>query len=311
MARMGDRRKYSIFIVPDGGQVKQFSVGKTTTLLACALLFLFVGSSVILSVDFFGRKVEDYRMASLQDENQFLSSRIEVINQSIDSLRFEIVTLTEKEQAIRTIFDLPTIDPTERQLGIGGPELLPTDELYTPSKLSAYQTEAEIDRLLAMSSFEKRQFSDIYEALNDKKTDLDHTPSIKPTTGWLIRGFGIKADPFTGQKRLHAGIDISNQRGTPIVAAAAGTVAFVGNRGPLGKTVVIDHGEGCETLYGHLDKFEVKKGQKVKRGDLIALMGNTGYSTGPHLHYAVIQNGVSVNPEKFIYSSDYLLSKSN
>ena len=246
--------------------------------------------------------------SSLQDENRFLSGRIEVINQSIDSLRQEIVSLTEKEQVIRTIFDLPTIDPAERQLGIGGPELLPSDEMYTPSKLSAYQTEAEVDRLLAMSAFERQQFSDIYQTLADKKSDLDHTPSIKPTTGWLIRGFGIKPDPFTGQKRLHAGIDISNQRGTPIVAAAAGVVAFAGNRGPLGKAIIIDHGNGLETLYGHLDAFKVKKGQKVKRGDLIALMGNTGYSTGPHLHYAVIKDGVSVNPKQYIYSSDYLLA---
>jgi murein DD-endopeptidase MepM/ murein hydrolase activator NlpD len=231
-----------------------------------------------------------------------------LINQSIDSLRGEIVTLTEKEQAIRTIFDLPAIDPEERQLGIGGPELLPSDQFYTPSKLSAYQAEAKIDRLLALSAFEQDQFTDIYDVLVNKREDLDHTPSIQPTTGWLIRGYGIKRDPFTGQKRLHAGIDISNRRGTPIVAAAAGVVSFTGNRGPLGKTVVIDHGNGFETLYGHVDKFEVNKGQSVKRGDLIALMGNTGYSTGPHLHYGVMKDGVSVNPKRYIYSSDYLLA---
>lgn len=300
------RRSYSVFIVPDGGQVKQFSVSKAATLLACALLFLVVGGSVILSVDFFGRQVDSYRLSVLQDENSFLTNRIEVINQSIDSLRGEIFALTEKEQAIRTIFDLPTIDPQERQLGIGGPEILPADEFYTPSKQSAYQTEAEIDRLLAMSEFESEQLANIYDVLEEKREDLDHTPSIQPTTGWLIRGYGIKRDPFTGQKRLHAGIDISNKRGTPIVAAAAGTVSFVGTRGPLGRTVVIDHGNGFETLYGHLDKFEVKKGQKVQRGDRIALMGNTGYSTGPHLHYAVIKDGVSVNPQKYVYSTDYL-----
>jgi murein DD-endopeptidase MepM/ murein hydrolase activator NlpD len=259
-------------------------------------------------VDFFGRQVENHRIAELEGENFFLSNRIELINHSIDSLRGEIVALTEKEQAIRTIFDLPMIDPQERQLGIGGPELMPDDQTYTSTQLSAYQAEAQIDRLLALSDFEKRQFSDIYDALTEKRTTLDHTPSIMPTTGWMIRGYGIKRDPFTGKKRLHAGLDISNKRGTPIVAAANGRVIFTGNRGPLGKTVVIDHGNGFETLYGHVDKFEVKKGQTVKRGDLIALMGNTGYSTGPHLHYGIMKNGASVNPKKYIYSSDYLLA---
>jgi len=106
---------------------------------------------------------------------------------------------------------------------------------------------------------------------------------------------------------LHNGIDVSNKVGTPIRAAANGTVRSIGNKGRLGKTVVIDHHNGIETVYGHCKTFKVKKGQVVNRGDIIALMGNTGRSTGPHLHYAIRKDDRWVNPKKYILSSDYLL----
>ncbi|MCK4857978.1 MAG: M23 family metallopeptidase [candidate division Zixibacteria bacterium] len=302
------KKRYSILIVPEGGQTKQFSLSKATAVAAILFSFLLVSCSVIFSVDFFGEQIDSYRLNDLTEENTFLAGKIEVINQSIDSLRNQIVVLTHKEETIRTIFDLPQIDPQQRQLGYGGPEMLPADELYTPTQLSAYQAEAEIDRLLTHSAIEKEQFANVYQALVEKKQDLDHTPSITPTTGWHTRGYGIKADPFTGQKRLHAGIDISNNVGTPIVSTANGVVKCIGNKGQLGKTVVIDHGNGYETVYGHVSKYKVKQGQVVKRGELIALMGNSGRSTGPHLHYGVLKNGHSINPKKYIYSSDYLLT---
>jgi murein DD-endopeptidase MepM/ murein hydrolase activator NlpD len=110
----------------------------------------------------------------------------------------------------------------------------------------------------------------------------------------------MRLDPFTGYKEMHRGIDIANHRGTPIIATADGRVASIGKNSGLGKTVVLNHGYGFRTRYAHLHEIKVKRGQTVKRGDVIALMGSTGWATGPHLHYEVIRNGKTLNPIKYI-----------
>ena len=110
----------------------------------------------------------------------------------------------------------------------------------------------------------------------------------------------MKYDPFTGYKQMHRGIDIANHTGTPIIATADGVVKATQSSAGMGKFVVINHGYGFQTRYGHLSQIKVKAGQHVKRGDVIALMGSTGYSTGPHLHYEVIRNGNFLNPAKYI-----------
>jgi murein DD-endopeptidase MepM/ murein hydrolase activator NlpD len=299
-------RIYSVVIVPDQGDVRQFSVRRSLLLALLSGVLLFVGCSAVFTVDFFAEEIDSYELASLRDENAFLSEMIEVINYSIDSLRYEIGEMTETELAIRTIFDLPQVDPQQRELGIGGPEMLPPDEHVTPSRLSAYQAEAEIDRLLVQSEIERQQLEDVYNSLVAKKDDLDCTPSIAPAPGWWTHGFGIRTDPFTGAQDFHGALDIANRVGTPILAPADGKVTFAGDKGRMGNTIVIEHGNGFCTKFGHLTKFEVKRGQKVKRGEVIALMGKSGRCTGPHLHYVVEKDGRPVNPAKYIYSSDYL-----
>ena len=160
------------------------------------------------------------------------------------------------------------------------------------------------DSLVRLSSFETHQFKAIYDKLLDKKDRLDHTPSIMPCSGYETRGYGLMLHPISGYKQFHAGIDLANRPGTPIFATANGTVEFAGTRGKLGRTVIINHGNGLKTIYGHLNKFTVKKGQEVTRGDKIGEMGNTGYSTAPHLHYAITVDGRSVNPAKYIIPED-------
>ena len=122
------------------------------------------------------------------------------------------------------------------------------------------------------------------------------TPSIWPAKGWLSSTMGHRADPFTGDDDFHAGLDIAGERGQPIFATAAGTVTHVGFQGGYGNLIVLDHGFGLETRYGHLLNYSVKSGVKVKRGDIIGHVGNTGRSTGYHLHYEVLANGKLLNP---------------
>ncbi|MDP3716841.1 MAG: M23 family metallopeptidase [Acidobacteriota bacterium] len=122
------------------------------------------------------------------------------------------------------------------------------------------------------------------------------TPSIWPTHGWLSSSMGNRADPLTGEKDFHPGLDISADKGDPVYATADGTVSSAAMAGNYGNLVVIDHGYGIETRYGHLSAFKVRDGQAVKRGDLLGLVGTTGRTTGPHLHYEVRANGRILNP---------------
>jgi murein DD-endopeptidase MepM/ murein hydrolase activator NlpD len=134
----------------------------------------------------------------------------------------------------------------------------------------------------------------------DQQALLASAPSIWPVRGWVTSDFSVRLDPYTGERVMHEGIDIAGGMGTPVRSPADGTVVFSGLEGGYGHVLVIDHGYGLKTRYGHLSRTDVKVGEKVKRGQFIAAVGNSGRSTGPHLHYEVRVNGVADNPRKFI-----------
>jgi len=137
--------------------------------------------------------------------------------------------------------------------------------------------------------------------LDDKRQRLVSSPSIWPSKGWLTSRFGSRVSPFTGRRQKHNGIDIAAADGTPIHAPARGRVTFAGRKGPLGNALVLDHGFGVKTVYGHTKEILVNTGDTVERGDRIALIGSTGRSTGPHLHYVVEVKGKPRNPLDYIF----------
>lgn len=141
----------------------------------------------------------------------------------------------------------------------------------------------------------------LLDQLDDKRQRLVSMPSIWPAKGWLTSRFGPRVSPFTGRRQVHGGIDIAAASGTSIYAPARGRVSFVGRKGPLGKTVVLDHGFGVKTVYGHTKEIHVSTGDTVERGQEIAAIGSTGRSTGPHLHYVVEVNGKSRDPLDYIF----------
>ena len=128
----------------------------------------------------------------------------------------------------------------------------------------------------------------------------DFPRSIWPSKGWVTSGYGYRTSPFTGRRQFHSGIDVAGRPGTPVVAPARGRVVFTGKKGHLGKTLILDHGYGVRTTYGHNREIFVKRGQEVERGEKIASVGNSGRSTSPHLHYAVQVDGRRVNPLNYI-----------
>jgi murein DD-endopeptidase MepM/ murein hydrolase activator NlpD len=139
--------------------------------------------------------------------------------------------------------------------------------------------------------------------LLDKDSILKSTPTILPSNGWITSYFGHRLSPYAGRIKMHEGLDIGAPYGAPIFAPADGIITFSGLKAGFGKFVQIDHGYGIETLYAHSQKLIARKGDKVKRGQLIAKVGSTGYSTGPHLHYEVRVNGIAVDPLYFVLSN--------
>jgi hypothetical protein len=171
---------------------------------------------------------------------------------------------------------------------------------------TAAQPDNETDLLKQLDSLDKKvkaqeqESRELKSYFEDQQALLASAPSIWPVRGWVTSDFSVRLDPFTGERMTHEGMDIATALGTPVRAPADATVIFAGLEGGYGHVLVLDHGYGLKTRFGHLSRIDVKVGDKVHRGDLIAAVGSTGRSTGPHLHYEVRVNGVADNPRKFI-----------
>lgn len=206
------------------------------------------------------------------------------------------------DRKLRIMTDLDPANPLPLP-GIGGLE----GEGLEPLQVAALSPQGRRQRILqGFSRLEEAavtqadQLTQLIGHLEEKTARLAATPSITPARGWVTSTFGYRMSPFTGKRELHRGLDIAARKGTAILSPAEGRVRSVSEHRALGKAIVIRHGYGIETVYGHLSEIQVKPGQVVKRGEKIALMGNTGRSTGPHLHYQVQVNGVPVDPQNYM-----------
>jgi murein DD-endopeptidase MepM/ murein hydrolase activator NlpD len=157
-----------------------------------------------------------------------------------------------------------------------------------------------LDWLERAATAQERLLNELSEAAEQRSTRWASTPSIWPVKGWVTSGFGPRMSPFTEKPAWHDGLDIGAAPNTPVRAPAQGRITSTGYDPKLGNMVRVDHGYGVETLYGHLAKALVKEGQRVERGDVIALVGSSGLATGPHLHYMVKVNGQALDPTKYI-----------
>ncbi len=233
-------------------------------------------------------------------ELQSFSAKMREMESQLSKLRL----FDKKLRIIANIEKPKGMAAKEQLMGVGGGSPSSAkDYLLTPgSKVDdlVKQMRSDINHLETIANSQESSFSELQGYLMRKSSYLAATPSIWPVRGWVTSTFGQRVSPFTGLPHKHKGVDIANRSGTAIVAPADGVVVKSRREGNLGNTVVIKHGYGVSTIYGHLAKFSVRAGQKVKRGQKIASMGNTGRSTGPHLHYAVRVNGVMVNPTKYI-----------
>jgi len=159
----------------------------------------------------------------------------------------------------------------------------------------------KLDELAEFAVNLEERVNEVYEANEDQISFWASTPSLWPVQGWVTSNFGFRLSPWGDAVKMHKGIDIASPIGSPVFAPSEGTVVYAGYKGGYGNTVIIDHGYGISTLYGHNSELFVKEGDKVDRGSRISAVGNTGSSTGPHLHYEVHVDGIPTDPMKYIF----------
>lgn len=290
--------------------IREFSFHKLT--LIALLLFVM---TLIGGISYFGhdyvqlkKKHFDNRMLAQTIDKQAHEikgqrSQIQSFATEIETLKKQVDNLSKFEDKVRLIADIKQTSDSSGLIGIGGipkEELDPDIPLEQKHNYLIREMHEQAQQTNQAARQQALDFEDLIKELEQKRNLLASTPSIRPVDGWITSRFGYRKSPFTGRKEFHSGLDISNRNGTKIMATANGTVSFAARKMYIGKLIIIDHGHGRVTKYGHLDKILVKPGQKIKRGDVIGHLGNTGRSTGPHVHYEVRINGTPVNPLKYI-----------
>ena len=299
-----------ILLSGNGSRIRQFS--STKVALAAGAFFsiaVMIGVGFLVQ-DYLNLKQAAAQVSQLQAKVDARDAeivhhkrQIECFANEINQLKVNLVALDSFERKIRVIANLEKPDGEENLFGVGGaaPEDLDTSASLRRDQSGLIRSmHDQVEQLESATYTQEADFTSLLDQLNEKKNLLSCTPSIRPAKGWISSNFGYRISPFTGRRELHAAYDIANREGSAIIAPANGVVTFVGKKGPYGNLLIIDHGYGLVTRYGHLKSIDVKKGAKVSRGDVIAKMGSTGRSTGPHVHYEVRLNGVPVNPEKYI-----------
>lgn len=246
------------------------------------------------------------------DENARLHGELTRMEGQVAELGQQLETLLEREEELRLVADLPPVPLAVQAVGVGGPGHsgvgaagvgaagVVTGDRKLNNRVGSVST--SLDVLLRRSELVASSMEDVGKAIASKKAKFEATPSIWPTSGFLTSTFSMaRRHPIFHDVRPHYGIDISARRGAPIVATAAGTVRAAGWENGHGNFVEIDHGNGLETTYSHNSRILVKNGQRVKRGDTVALVGSTGFSVAPHVHYEVHENGRPIDPLKYIF----------
>jgi murein DD-endopeptidase MepM/ murein hydrolase activator NlpD len=262
---------------------------------------LFIGVRLLIDRDFTSPKVTYFtqRNLELRHEYQKLDKKINLA----ETFLYQIQNRDDK--VYRSVFNLEPIPPSVREAGFGGSEDYYQD-LYSRNTEFVRNTARKLDELSTKARIQSVSLSDIYQKAKDQSLLLERKPSIQPISPadqfWLTSTFGYRWDPFTKRRRMHHGIDLAGPVGLNIYSTGAGVVEVAEfNRHGYGKEIIINHGFGFKSVYAHLDEIHVKVGDTLKKGQLIGKLGDTGRSTGPHLHYEIRKYNQAVNPMYYFY----------
>ena len=301
---------FTLIVVPDRhAEVKRFRfrmswIRRAATV--CVVMLMCVVALVVRQQRLVAAAGENPR---LRDENLELRAELSEISERMAYVTATLERVERFDQKLRAITQLS--DP-QRNLAMGPTAALALttapgySTLGPRPELSSRQLRSEVEARSDLVSAKEQSLQQLQDYFEDQKSVLASVPSMWPARGWVTSDFGSRVDPYSNEQVMHAGIDIAGTPGKEIVAPADGIVVFAGWEGAYGNIVVIDHGYGVKTRFGHLSAAKVKAGVKVRRGELIAALGNTGRSTGPHLHYEVRVNGLAHNPRKFIVDDEVI-----
>jgi len=303
MRPVPDSRQYTVIVVSDHSQaVRKFRLPRRWVRHGV------VGGAAVLLIGlltvghYFTLLTSAAENRVLKEENAQLRSQILLVQEKVAHIQSTLDRVERFDAKLRTA--VTHLQDPERNLAIG-PVGQPDGEAAAAGPAPAAQENlaALPGRLHSLETEAVRQESslrELQEYFDDQKSLLASTPSIWPTQGWVTSDFGVRLDPYSADRTMHQGLDIATPHGQSVMSPSDGTVVFNGTEGGYGKVLVIDHGYGVKTRYGHLSEVLVRLGERIARGQKVAAVGNTGRSTGPHLHYEVRVNGIPENPRKFI-----------
>ncbi|WP_045218168.1 M23 family metallopeptidase [Desulfonatronum thioautotrophicum] len=297
------RKKYQILLLKDNvGTCSTF----TLRVWVCLLVVGIFVSSLVLNAHFYSTSrhvnATEAKLQTAQNSLERQQQQFLVLTEKLEALESQVHRVADFNAKVRVMANL---DPgyVHRETSLGGTERGGFSGQYPTAhrqELLVRKMHSFLEQLHTEAKLEEARQEELLAALRDNRGFFASTPSIWPTEGWVTSEFGYRRSPFTDRREMHRGLDIAGPIGTPIYSTAMGTVLSAGKDGAYGKAVTIDHGGGIVTLYAHMHRIIVAVEQEVSRGELIGYMGNTGRTTGPHLHYEVRLNGIPVDPMRYI-----------
>ena len=298
------KRFFTILVLPDAtSPARKFQISKTVMTVVSS-----VAAVAILALTFFLYQYVNLnvRMLELRQLRQEASER-GLLSEKVSQLEGELSKIRELDQRLRVVAGLNKSDEQPVPLGQGGSDTVSRTALVDALKQRTGRVADWVNQDLTSLGEEinsrARSLRELKTYLEEKAATLASTPTILPLKGLITTGYGYRKSPFTGQREFHEGLDIAAPYGTPILATADGIVSFAGPLVAYGNVVFVDHGHGFATFYGHNSTNRVREGQRVRRGDIVAYVGTTGRTTGPHVHYEIWRNGKAVDPERYFYPS--------
>lgn len=266
-----------------------------------AAFLIFATGLLFVSLEYANRKELANRLDELKVRETTREGRFVAIAREREQIRRQLESYTGFDDDLRVVHDLDKLSADVRKAGVGGP----LTDLTSMLTVGRDKNIDDLELSLRQAQLQNDSFGEILKTQARAQHIFDHTPSIKPTSGPLVSGFCWRRDPIFGGVQFHKGLDIATPTGTPIMAPADGVITFAGMKTGYGYCVFIKHGYGFETRYGHCSQLLVTEGQTVKRGDLVAFVGATGWAVGPHLHYELLSGAAHTDPMQYILP-DYM-----
>lgn len=330
-----EKKKVTLFVVSNQtGKTRKIVLSaawlKAISFISAIVIVIFAAGLV----DYFGLLLQAMENKRLKVENAQLIQQFQVVESKVSALenslervktfttKLKLITNVDAEDRITklTMGSKPSAgqpveeyEPMEQRQE--PEEMAAQDEIFSNKKplndqvgeLAAENTDKDyaslvvrIDKAVKETQLKEQSVIDLWESLSERQSLLNSTPNMKPAKGWITSRFGYRTSPFTGKTALHAGLDIAAAPGSPVYAPADGVIVFASYDESYGKLITIDYGYGVTTRFGHLSQIYVQVGQRVNKWDVVGAVGNTGRSTGPHLHYEVRINGTAVDPINYI-----------